>query len=415
MTQELTEQKSRLQNEMSDYLNERGNLALQWATGVGKSRVAVNAVMDLFNQYGEEFRVLIVVAEDAHKDNWKEEFRKGLNPLVYDWIMPHVHIICYASLKNWRGTKWDLIVFDEAHHLQSDTRKDILQSLNSSRVLALSATLKEDVLEALTRCFGRFKVSKITLQDAIDKGFLPEPKIVCIPLELKRFDRTETIEMDLRTAKSGDKGVIKDLWSNRWKYLKHRKDYVGYVLQLSCTQKEKYEYINEQFGYWKKRYFEDPSDIRVKYTWLQWGSVRKRYLGELKTKEAGELCKKLEKQKKKFICFCSSITQAEFLGGENCIHSKKKDVEEVISAFNSGKTNSIFAVGMLQEGQNLTNIQAGIIVQLDGEERGFIQKFGRSLRAEDPVQYILYYKNTKDEEYLQKAIENINKDYVQEI
>lgn len=36
MTQELTEQKSKLQNEMSDYLNEKGNLALQWATGVGK-------------------------------------------------------------------------------------------------------------------------------------------------------------------------------------------------------------------------------------------------------------------------------------------------------------------------------------------------------------------------------------------
>ena len=105
MTQELTEQKSRLQNEMSDYLNERGNLALQWATGIGKSRVAVNAVMDLFNQYGEEFRALIVVAEDAHKDNWREEFKKGLNPLVYDWIMPHVQIICYASLKNWRDTK----------------------------------------------------------------------------------------------------------------------------------------------------------------------------------------------------------------------------------------------------------------------------------------------------------------------
>mgnify|MGYP004643222039 FL=1 len=415
MTQELIEQKSRLQNEMSDYLNEGGNLALQWATGVGKSRVAVNAVMDLFDQYGEEFRALIVVAEDAHKDNWKEEFRQGLNPLVYDWIMPHVHIICYASLKNWRGTKWDLIVFDEAHHLQSDTRKDILQSLNSPRVLAMSATLKEDVLEALTRCFGRFEVSKITLQDAIDKGFLPEPKIVCIPLELERFKRTETIEMDLTTVKTGKKGVIKDLWSNRWKYLKHRKDYAGYVLQLSCTQKEKYEYINEQFGYWKKRYFEDPSDIRVKYTWLQWGSVRKRYLGELKTKEAGELCKKLEKQKKRFICFCSSILQAEALGGKNCIHSKKKDIAKIISEFNNGGRNSIFAVGMLQEGQNLNNIQAGIIVQLDGEERGFIQKFGRSLRAEDPVQYILYYKNTKDKEYLQKALEGIDKNYIQEI
>ena len=235
MIQELTEQKSRLQNEMSDYLNEGGNLALQWATGVGKSRVAVNAVMNLFDQYKEDFTVLIVVAENAHKDNWKEEFRKGLDPLVYDWIMPHVQIICYASLKNRRGTKWDLIVFDEAHHLQSDIRKDILQSLNSPKVLALSATLNEDVLEALARCFGKFKVSKITLQDAIDKGFLPEPKIVCIPLKLGRFDRTETIEMDLRTIKSGDKGIIDDFWSNRWKYLKNRKAYFGHVLRFSCT------------------------------------------------------------------------------------------------------------------------------------------------------------------------------------
>ena len=69
---------------------------------------------------------------------------------------------------------------------------------------------------------------------------------------------------------------------------------------------------------------------------------------------------------------------------------------------------------MLQEGQNLTNIQAGIIVQLDGEERGFIQKFGRSLRATDPIQYILYYRGTRDEEYLQKALEGIDKEYIVE-
>ena len=217
------------------------------------------------------------------------------------------------------------------------------------------------------------------------------------------------------TTKIKKKGIITDFWSNRWKYLKHRKDYVGYVLQFSCTQKEKYEYINEQFEYWKRQFFRNQSNIRIKNMWLQWGSVRKRYLGELKTKKADELCKKLKKQKKRFICFCSSILQAEVLGKEDCIHSKKKDVSTIISEFNSGERNSIFAVGMLQEGQNLNNIQAGVIVQLDGEERGFIQKFDRSLRAEDPVQYILYYKNTRDEEYLQKALENINKDYIQEI
>ena len=70
---------------------------------------------------------------------------------------------------------------------------------------------------------------------------------------------------------------------------------------------------------------------------------------------------------------------------------------------------------MLQEGQNLTDIEVGIIVQLDGKERSFIQRFGRSLRAEDPVQYIFYYKNTRDEEYLNNVLEGISEEYIQEL
>jgi superfamily II DNA or RNA helicase len=70
---------------------------------------------------------------------------------------------------------------------------------------------------------------------------------------------------------------------------------------------------------------------------------------------------------------------------------------------------------MLQEGVNLSDIQVGIIIQLDGEERAFIQKFGRTLRAESPVQYIIYYKGTRDEEYLKNALENIDKSYIKEI
>ena len=70
---------------------------------------------------------------------------------------------------------------------------------------------------------------------------------------------------------------------------------------------------------------------------------------------------------------------------------------------------------MITEGMNLTDIQVGIIVQLDGKERLFIQKFGRSMRAEDPVSFIFYYKDTQDENYLKNALENIDSKYVQHI
>ena len=68
---------------------------------------------------------------------------------------------------------------------------------------------------------------------------------------------------------------------------------------------------------------------------------------------------------------------------------------------------------MLQEGQNLVNIQAGIIIQLDGQERTFIQRFGRAMRANSPVQYIFYYRNTRDEEYLKDALQGIDKEYIE--
>ena len=63
---------------------------------------------------------------------------------------------------------------------------------------------------------------------------------------------------------------------------------------------------------------------------------------------------------------------------------------------------------------NLRNIQVGVIVQLDGQKLRFIQKLGRSLRSDFPIQYIFYYRNTRDEEYLNNALEGINNEYIKE-
>ena len=118
---------------------------------------------------------------------------------------------------------------------------------------------------------------------------------------------------------------------------------------------------------------------------------------------------------KKYICFCTNISQAEVLGGANAIHSEKKSSNQaIIDSFNEGSINSLFAVGMLQEGQNLNGIQAGVIVQLDGKERAFIQKFGRSMRAEDPIQYIFYYRYTQDEKWMKNVLEGIDQNFIKE-
>lgn len=404
-----TDNRTPIQNEAFKKLFKYNNLLLKWGTGTGKSRVAVLACDYIYDRELDE-KVLLLVAERAHKDNWKKEFVKFLGEERAKEVLSIVTIECYSSMHKYKNTAWNLIIFDECHHLQSEKRQEILETMESEYVLALSATPGRAAYDALSWTFGRFEINEVSIQDAIDSEYLPEPKIVCIPLELERFERTETIDMKMssRTVLT-----ISDNWSNRWKYLRNKQKYARYEIIFHCTQKEKYEYINEQFEYWKKQYFRNQGNERLKNMWLQWGSRRKRFLGELKTTRALELINGLRDSNRRFICFCSSIEQAHALGGERAVHSQNKNSPAVIQSFNDRKIDEIFAVGMLVEGVTLTDIEAGIIVQLDGNERQFIQKSGRMYRSDNPLIYIFYYKGTRDEEYLQKALEGINEEYVE--
>lgn len=381
-------------------IEQHPRIILQWATGTGKSKAAIDTANYLIERNGH-LRVLLVVAEINHKSNWEREFKK--------WKLKECDITmeCYASLRKYKNSSWDLIIFDEGHHLGSDLRMNLLTEIFSRYIIVLSATLPDSVIYSLNQIFGDFKISKITLGEAIRYGLLPKPKIYLIPLTL---DNT-----------CPDYSVIEE-WGNkerkitrrcsfyeRWGFLKHKEQYPNTSLIISCTAKQKYDYLTSKCEYWKSRYLTSRVEF-LKTKWLQCGSQRKRFLGELKTKVAIELLEKIKDRR--FICFCSSIDQAKILGGENAVHSEESKSLQIIESFNEKKIDNLFAVGLLQEGQNLVDIQAGVIIQLDGKERAFVQKFGRSLRAEDPVQFILYYKDTRDEEYLKKVLKGISEEYI---
>lgn len=383
------------------------NILLQWATGVGKSKAAIEIIRD----FGEENKyfptVLLIVAETAHKDNWYKEFEK--------WdaldIWQDVIVDCYASLKNHRNANnYDILVLDEGHHSGSEIRLDILRTIQTKQVIVLSATLKQDILEALEDIFGSFKTFNINLTNAIEQNLLPVPKIFLYELQLDNRKLNQTIVIE--RGKEGKKITIKCPFAKRWEYLKNKAVYPNLKLIISCTELEKYTHLSEQFEYYKKLYLNTRQE-HLKNKWLRIGSERKRFLGEIKSKYVIHLLPQL--RNKRYICFCASIEQAELLGGDSAIHSKNKDAQQIIRSFNDRKISNLFAVGMLQEGQNLVGIDAGIIVQLDGQERVFIQKFGRTLRSDSPEQHIFYYGNTRDEEYLNNALEDINPEYVQVI
>lgn len=400
--------KKELQIKSISLIKKNHRVALQWATGLGKSKAAIDMANHLadekFRENKSSLNMLLVVAEVAHKANWQKEFNKwGLKT-------NNVVIECYASLKKYRNSNWDLIIFDEAHHLGSDLRMDVLTELHTEDIILLSATLPDQTIQAISGVFGEFIVSKVSLKEAIEWGVLPKPKVYLIPLTLDNtYPNCTLIEEWGRKEK---RVTYRCKFFERWEYLRNRNKYPNVTLEISCTQQQKYDYLTEQFEYWKNQFFRNRQEF-TKNKWLQVGSKRKRFLGESKTNAVRLLLSKL--YNKRFICFCTSIEQAELLGGKNAIHSKKDNSLYIIDDFNTKRINNLFAVGMLQEGQNLTNIEAGVIVQLDGQERAFIQKFGRSLRATDPVQFIFYYKNTRDTEYLENVLEGIDEEYITEV
>lgn len=394
--------KESLQQKAVERILKMRNMVLQWPTGLGKSKAAIDIINCIEALTPVRYKVLLVVAEIAHKNNWIEEFHK-FNTVVPDSVV----IETYASLKNHKGEKYSLIVLDEGHHVGSDLRLDILSTIVADYVLVLSATFPDEILYSLESIYGIFDRYRISLQEVIDWGILPKPDIYLIPMELDDKNYNQIIKEEWGSKKKRE--FFKVLYPDRWDYLSHKKKYPNVTLEISCTELQKYVYITSKMEFWRDHYFRTRSEMS-KNKWLQMGSARKRYLGELKTSKARELLSLVES--KRFVCFCASIEQAEELGGNNSIHSKKSGALNTIEDFNSKKINSLFAVGMIQEGQNLVDIDVGIIVQLDGKERAFIQKTGRALRAKEPSIFILYYKGSRDEEYLENALENINSEYV---
>lgn len=396
-----------LQSQTISLIEEYDRVAVQWCTGLGKSRAAIqmaNYLIDRNAQEGSNCRILLVVAETAHKKNWEDEFKK--------WKLKHCNLVieCYASLKKYRNTFWDLIIFDEAHHLGSDLRIDVSTDIVTEKVILLSATLPDQIMQSITTIFGEFVTTKVTLGQAIEEGLLPRPRVYLVPLELDNKEPSCTIIEEW--GRKERRVVHKCKFHERWEYLKNKSKYPNVTLEISCTQKQKYDYLSDQFDYWRNQYFRTRQEF-IMNKWLQAGSKRKRFLGESKTGSVKNLLRKI--RNRRFICFCTSIEQADLLGRNNAIHSKRDDSLTIIEKFNNKEINNLFAVGMLQEGQNLTDIEIGVIIQLDGEERAFIQKFGRSMRAEDPIQFIFYYRNTRDEDYLRNILEGINEDHITEI
>ena len=431
--------RTRLQNDAVMRLFHEHRLIVNWGTGTGKSRVGFRVAKSLIDN--GRGRVLLLVAESAHKENWKREFIDAAGKEEGESLFKKLTVECYASLPKYPNTEWDCIIADEAHHLRSDIRSDLLRTIKTDYFLCLTATMNDggdanNLMQVLNETYGTFASVNFSLQDSIDNKILGEPVIYVHRLSLEKISTPQQLTLEWG-MKDYRKLVNVDVAGYR-AMIKAREDarlankpmpYKHIKAVITGSAKELYDLIDEELAtikasidayeteafattdQWKKNSLMKRAES-LKLQLKLYGNKRKQLLGASKTRFAGWLLRQIEKRGKKYVCFCNDIPQAEELGANSVIHSKRKGKDDTIEKFNSGELTSLFAIGMIQEGQNLAGIEAGVIIQLSGKERKFIQELGRTMRAKEPEQHVIVFRDTRDDFYYENSLGDINPKYL---
>ncbi len=341
-------------------------LICQWSTGVGKSLVAIRFIKE--NRH-PGLKTLILVPETNNISNWEDEFKK------FNVSLDGVAIACYASLHKYKNSEWDLLVLDEVPHINTQLKTDILSTIKAEYVLALGAVISDDEYEALINLFGTFRFSHIRLEDAIRHNLIPSPRVNIVHMSLDNTIRHLWYDGSLRTNYGVYKAIDDKLEAAKFKFNENQ---------------------NEMY--------------RIKMNRI--GLERKRFLGRCKDEAIQKICRALDEKKKRYICFCSSISQAKALGGKRAFTSATPTSMKLLERFNAEEINALFVVGKLIEGQNLKDIDCGVLGQLGNSNRITIQEIGRILRSEHPIVFVPIIDNTKDNSFLTTVTDNIPKEYI---
>lgn len=349
-------------------------LILELITGYGKTKVAIDLINHIcdrvFKNDESSTAILILVAKTVHKQTWKDEIKKwgGINS-------DYITIECYESFKNYENSYFDIVVADEMQHL-SEARLRVLESIHINEAfIGLSATIKRDMRDYFIHSH-KAEVIKCDLKEAVEDEVLPEPMVYLLPLTL-------------------------DTTSYTYKVKKFGRDII-------TTQKGYYDSVSSLIEWYKNKYF-NSRNKRIKNLWLSMAGKRLKWCAEQKEALVLSLLGKFKNYKT--LTFCSGIEQSERLGKYN-ITSKNKASVKNLEMFNSNKIKHITACNILNEGVNLTNCRIGIFCNLNSSEIVVKQRVGRILRHKSPIIIIPFFKDTREEELVEKMIEEYNPELI---
>lgn len=360
--------KNQIQKQALDILIQRdwsSNAIITAATGVGKTKIAIDYLKYLYS-LNPKLKVLIVVPTEKLRDeNWHEEFSKWGS----EELWTKVERRCYVSINKIENKFYDIVILDELQNI-TPNNSNFFNNNIVNKVLGLTATLpiefiKKELLKSLKL--------KVVFDVPIDKAV--ELKLVA-PYSLT---------------------IVETYLDNIQKIVSFGKGKGTYFL----TEEKAYQTLSEQIELHKAKGNAKLAEMLI------FKRMRVIYNSLQKTQAASYIRDNLISKDSRLLLFCGSIAQAKILCAY-AFHSKTNDDD--LKLFQEGRVNQLSCVNALNEGVNLTNVDCAIITQITSKERQFVQRVGRIIRyRENHIGeiYLLVCKNTVDEEWMRKALTNI--------
>lgn len=366
------------------------NILCELPTSFGKTRIALELLKSKIPEdkcNSTDTHILIVIPRLVLIDNWKDEFKKwGMES-----YLPYVEFVTYVSFPRKAGV-WSMVIFDEVHHLSARCR-DYLDDFTMGYCFMLSATVGRELKKELKVLFPNLYTYKVSTKQAIQEEILPDPKVYLIPMTL---DNTRVRYHIVKNKSQKVELVIP--YHRRFDYTKVK----NRRIVIECTQKQYYDDMSAMIAWYKNKMFNEV----FKNLFLRKSGDRLKWLSEQKSEFVKTILASLTDQRT--LTFCNGIAQTEELG-TCCVNSKNtKQSKENLEQFNDGLIDHITACNMLDEGVNLVNCRVGVYAVLNSSERMIKQKLGRLLRHPDPVIIIPYFKGTRDQELVEKMLEDYN-------
>jgi superfamily II DNA or RNA helicase len=337
--------------------NKRGGLAI--SMGVGKTLIGLKYINHLQEKNMGKLRVLVVAPKLSIFDSWTNDADK------FKIDITGVDFTTYLSLYKKNPHDYDVLVLDECHSLLH-SHHTFLANFNG-RILGLTGTPPRHAKSEKGEMVFRYCpiMYKYTTDVAVNDDILNDYIIV-------------VHKMSLSTLNS---------------------------LEVKLKDKSFYTSELKNYNYWSGRIMQATSKKQEQIASI----MRMKALMDFKTKEmyARSLMNDIED---KCIIFCNTQEQADRVC-EFSYHSNNPDSEGNLDLFGNDHITKLSCVMQLNEGVNIPNLRAGIIMHAYGNERKSSQRIGRLLRlnpTETSTVHILCYKDTVDERWVAEALKDFD-------